>query len=287
MSRSAPPGRSSPISQSSLSTLEAKMSDIASLSAPDGHLYSRSAVRSGDRVRELVRGHVEARGVAVAELHLVPVPVRVVGRRAGVLAEVDRGDQLGAGVVVGVAAERVGVVLERLAEVVVDLVGLGVAAARVVALAADQPSGEIVLALGVVDVAVRVAGRVIAIRALRDARLAARGGAGDLADRALGLDRDVRVELRAEQRRDYRRHHQQHAHVLGGDLAGGGAEAEHAHDPGGAARAPQEAADSTYARCWVPLGRGTGTRSATNVSRVVGSGRRTISLTVGRVICSV
>ena len=46
MSRSAPPGRSSPISQSSLSTLEAKMSDIDSFSAPDWHLYSRSAVRS-------------------------------------------------------------------------------------------------------------------------------------------------------------------------------------------------------------------------------------------------
>ena len=44
MSRSAPPGRSSPISQSSLSTLEAKMSDIDSLSAPDWHLYSSPAV---------------------------------------------------------------------------------------------------------------------------------------------------------------------------------------------------------------------------------------------------
>jgi hypothetical protein len=111
-------------------------------------------------VRELVGGHVEARGVAVAELHLVPVPVGVVGRRAGLLAEVDRGDQLGAGVVVGVVAERV----------------------------------------GVIDVAIAVAGRVVAVRALRDAGRAARGRAGDLADRALGLDGDVGVELGAEQR---------------------------------------------------------------------------------------
>jgi hypothetical protein len=101
-----------------------------------------------------------------------------VGRRARVLAEVDRGDQLGAGVVVGVAAERVGVVLERLAEVVVDLVGLGVTAGGIVALAPQQPAGEVVLALGVVDRAVGVAGRVVVFGSLRDAGLAARGRAG-------------------------------------------------------------------------------------------------------------
>ena len=42
----------------------------------------------GDRVRELVGGDVEARGVAVAELHLVSVPVRCASA-AGVLAEAD------------------------------------------------------------------------------------------------------------------------------------------------------------------------------------------------------
>src|SRR5215204_4226219 len=102
------------------------MPDIASLSAPDWHWYSRSAVRF---VTVWVSSWAVASRLAGSRrrIHLGPVPVRVAGRDPGLLAEVDRGDQLGAGVVVGVAAERVGVVPEDLAEVVVDRVALGLA----------------------------------------------------------------------------------------------------------------------------------------------------------------
>ena len=236
------------------------MSDIDSLSAPDWHWYSRPAVLLGDGVGELVGGDVEARGVAVAEHHLGPVPVGVAHRRARRLAEVDRRDQLAAGVVVGVAAERLGVVVEDLAEVVVDRVGLGVAGrGRRPRRAAGRPGGRC---------RTRRRGPRGRARRARRRRASACGTpgsphsrrAGDLADRALDLDRDLRVHLRAEQRGDHHRHQQQPAHVLGGDLAGGAREAgaEHARHARGAPRAPTRGRGPNLAGAEVPSARGTG-----------------------------
>ena len=59
---------------------------------------------------------------------------------------------------------------------------------------------------------------------------------GDLADRALDLDRDRGVDLRADQRRDDDRHEQQPADVLGGDLTGLRADARHDGEPARGAR---------------------------------------------------
>jgi hypothetical protein len=81
------------------------------------------------------------------------------------------------------------------------------------------------------DLAVGLAGVGIRALGLRHAWLAAAGRAGDLADRALGLDGDLRVQLAAEQRGDHHGDEQQAAQVLGGDLAGGAREARAQHPP--------------------------------------------------------
>ena len=79
---------------------------------------------------------------------------------------------------------RTAVVLVAIGELLDDrhvhLFALG----RIDALAAQEPAGEVVLALGVVDRAVGVAGLVVA-GGLGDAGLAARARPGDHADRAL------------------------------------------------------------------------------------------------------
>ena len=110
----------------------------------------------GDAVREFVADHADRVGeaaehlaVAVAEHHALAVPEGVVVA----VAVVHGGLERHAGVVDRVAGEHAREHLERVAEAVVGLVDGGVARGRL-ALAAHEPAGQPVGALGVGDATV-------------------------------------------------------------------------------------------------------------------------------------